>query len=175
LSIGVEPLDPSRHERSGFACGNPILDDWLRRFAHQSSTRANTGRTWVAIDEQRPSGARGRLSIAGYVTIAAHAVRLEDVRAASVRGSLPDPVPAALVARLAVDRQYQGRQLGGRLLRFAIERILDANAHVAVTLVVADAIDEPAVAFYEHHGFLRVPGTQRLLARTSDLGAALGF
>jgi GNAT superfamily N-acetyltransferase len=173
LTIRVEPLDPSSHERSGFECGNPTLDDWLRRFAHQSDARANTGRTWVAIDDERPTGSRGRRPVVGYVTVAAHAVRIDEARAAAIRGSLPDPVPAALIARLAVDRRQHGNQLGGRLLRFAVERILDANTHVAVTLVVADAIDQAAAAFYQHHGFVPVPGTRRLLGRTSDLAAAL--
>jgi GNAT superfamily N-acetyltransferase len=172
LSTRVEHLDPGRHERSGFDSGNQLLDDWLRKYAHQNDARANTGRTWVVVDDDGPSGARGRVPIVGYVTIAAHAVTTEQARAAVPKGSLPELVPAALVARLAVDRGYQGRSLGGRLLRFAVERVLAVDAEVAVTLVVVDAIDDSAADFYEHHGFIPVPGTSRLLARVSDLRAA---
>lgn len=173
MSIRVEHLDPDRHERSGFDSGNGILDDWLRRFAHQNDARTNTGRTWVAVDDDGPPGARGRIPIVGYVTIAAHAVTTEQARAAVPKGALPELVPAALIARLAVDRGYQGRTLGGRLLRFAVERVLTVDAEIAVTLVVVDAIDDSAVGFYAHHGFVPVPGTSRLLARVSDLRAAL--
>jgi GNAT superfamily N-acetyltransferase len=172
LSLRVEHLDPDRHERSAFDSGRASLDDWLRKYAHQNDAKANTGRTWVAVDDDGSSGARGRIPIVGYVTIAAHAVTTEQARAAVPKGSLPELVPAALIARLAVDREYQGRSLGGRLLRFAVERILAANAEVAVTLVVVDAIDDSAAAFYTHHGFIPVPGTSRLLARVSDLRSA---
>jgi len=173
LSVRVEHLDPDCHERSAFDSGSASLDDWLRKYAHQNDAKANTGRTWVAVDDDDgSSGARGRIPIVGYVTIAAHAVTTEQARAAVPKGSLPELVPAALIARLAVDREYQGRSLKGRLLRFAVERILAANAEVAVTLVVVDAIDASAADFYAHHRFFPVPGTSRLLARVSDLRAA---
>lgn len=172
MTLRVERLDPSRHERSGFDCGNAALDHWLRAFAHQNDVKHNTGRTWVAVDDE-VSGARGRLPILGYVTIAAHGVGLSELRSLVGSGSLPDPTPAALIARLAIERRQQGRRLGGRLLRFAVEKVLAADAHLALPFIVVEAIDEAAVSFYEYHGFLRVPDSNRLLARTSDLAAAL--
>lgn len=171
MTLGVEGLDPARHERSGFRCGNTSLDERLRVFAHQNDTKHNTGRTWVAVDDDT-AGVRGRVPIMGYVTIAAHGVGLAELREVLPGGSLPDPTPAALIGRLAVDRREQGRHLGGRLLRFAVEKVLAADAHLAIPFVVVEAIDENAARFYEHHGFLRVPDSGRLLARTSDLAAA---
>lgn len=60
-------------------------------------------------------------------------------------------VPAALIGRLAVDRQYRGRDLGAALLFDAIRRAIRADA--AVFAVIGDAKDEAAAAFYRHHGF----------------------
>lgn len=174
MTIRVERLDPGRHERSGFDSGNDVLDQWLREYAHQNDARANTGRTWVAVDDQARAGARGRVPIVGYVTVAAHGLSMEHARTAVAKGSLPDPVPAALIARLAVDRRHQQHGLGGRLLQFAIARVVLADEALAVTLVVVDAIDDAASAFYAHHGFLEIPGARRLVARTSDLRAAFG-
>ena len=172
MPIRVERLDPSRHERAAFESGNDVLDRWLRVFAHQNDARLNTGRTFVAVESPIGGLAISPRPILGYVTIAAHAVGLAEARVVALAGSMPDPVPAVLIARLAVDRRRQGQQLGGRLLQFAVERILAVNREVAVTLVVADAIDDAAVGFYRHHGFIKVPGTTRLVARTGDLSTA---
>lgn len=169
MPIGVERLDPSRHDRGAFESGSDVLDRWLRVFAHQNDVRLNTGRTWVAVEPTIGGSTASSRPVLGYVTIAAHAVLLAEARAVALTGALPDPVPAALIARLAVDRRHQGKRLGRQLLRFATERILAVNREVAVTLVVADAINEAAVAFYRHHGFIEVPGTTRLVARTGDL------
>jgi GNAT superfamily N-acetyltransferase len=60
-------------------------------------------------------------------------------------------LPAALIGRLAVDRRYQGKQLGAALLYDAITRATRADAAVFALLV--DANDETAARFYRHHGF----------------------
>ena len=55
-----------------------------------------------------------------------------------------------------------------------------ASAHVAdlaaqhPRLVVVDAVDDRAAAFYRHHGFFAVPGNpHRLVQKTSDILASL--
>ncbi|MGL4285675.1 MAG: GNAT family N-acetyltransferase [Phreatobacter sp.] len=60
-------------------------------------------------------------------------------------------LPAALIGRLAVDRQYRRRDLGAALLFDAIQRA--ARAEAAVFTMVVDAKDEGALAFYRHFGF----------------------
>jgi GNAT superfamily N-acetyltransferase len=108
-----------------------------------------------------------------YFSLAAHLV----VRAVSrklARGA-PDAIPAVLLARLALDRSLHGQGLGGELLLDALSRAVQASDVAAARLVVVDAIDEAAVAFYEHHGFTAVPGNrQRLVQKISDIAAALG-
>lgn len=60
-------------------------------------------------------------------------------------------VPAALIGRLAIDRQYRGRGLGAALLIDAIARA--ARADTAIFAALVDAKDDAAAAFYRHHGF----------------------
>jgi GNAT superfamily N-acetyltransferase len=79
-----------------------------------------------------------------------------------------------LLARLALDRSLHGHGLGGALLAEALARVESATQTVAARFVVADAIDEPAVAFYEHHGFRRLPEALRLVQGLRDIAAALG-
>jgi predicted N-acetyltransferase YhbS len=69
-------------------------------------------------------------------------------------------LPAALIGRLAVDRRWQGRQLGAALLYDAIARAIRADAAVFALLV--DAKDE-AARFYRHHGFEAFAGRAKRL------------
>ena len=78
-----------------------------------------------------------------------------------------------LLARLALDKTLHGQGLGGALLADALARVVVATHTVAARFVVVDAIDASAVAFYEHHGFRRIPETGRLVQRISDVAEAL--
>ncbi len=60
---------------------------------------------------------------------------------------------AALIARLAVDKRYQGRGYGEWLLVDALRRLLDACENVAFPLIVVDA-KEGAADFYRKFGFI---------------------
>ncbi len=78
-----------------------------------------------------------------------------------------------LLARLALDRALHGQGLGGVLLADALRRVIAATETVAARFIVVDAIDEHAAGFYKHHGFAQIPETQRLIAKLSDITAAL--
>jgi GNAT superfamily N-acetyltransferase len=71
-------------------------------------------------------------------------------------------LPAVRIGRLAVDRKFWGRGLGGALLADALRRVLLAPPAVFALLV--DAKDDRAVAFYEHHGlFLPIATAEKIL------------
>jgi len=74
-----------------------------------------------------------------------------------------EQVPLLLIGRLAVDAQWQGRGLGSALLVDALRRCLAASEIAGVRGVVAHAIDQAAVVFYEHHGFIRSPLGERIM------------
>lgn len=89
------------------------------------------------------------------------------------RGS-PDTIPAILLARLALDRTLHGHGLGGELLWDALSRTVAASRIAAARVAVVDAIDAPAARFYQHHGFVPVPGNaHRLVQKISDVAAAI--
>ena len=154
----------AHHELERFDSGNETLDVWLRR-AGRHAEAANTGRTFVWVEPSSPG-------VVGYFTLAAHLVRRDDVPKGVGHGS-PDAIPAVLVARLALHRSLQGRGLGGQLLLDALERAVDASARAAARLVVVDAIDDQAAAFYRRYGFRACPAPRRLVRKTSEVAAAL--
>ena len=74
-----------------------------------------------------------------------------------VRRNMPDPVPAVLLGRLAVDRAYQGLGLGTGLLRDAILRTVQAAEIAGIRVILVHAISDAAKHFYEKHGFIASP------------------
>lgn len=143
--VVFEPLG-SEHDRSAFSCGEPALDDYLRRRATQD-IRGKVARVFVAVD--RTIGA-----IAGYYTLSAASFSREHLPEAVAKRLPHDPVPAAILGRLAVERRYQGRGLGELLLADAIKRVLRASEVLAVHAIVVDAKNDRAKAFYERYGFI---------------------
>jgi GNAT superfamily N-acetyltransferase len=84
------------------------------------------------------------------------------------------PIPTILIARLAVDRRHQGRQLGSRLLAEALRLAVTASDAAAARLVVVDAIDERATVFYRRRGFIDVlQNPLRLYRKVSDIRRSL--
>ena len=57
----------------------------------------------------------------------------------------------------------------------ALERILEAIAIAGGRIIVVDALDDRAAAFYRHFGFATVaPGADRLVMKASRAAATLG-
>lgn len=164
----VEPLARG-HDHALFRCGNVELDNWFRHRAGQASLRSESARTFVLVEDDR---------VVGYYSLA-FGVAADESPEELLRGQPRYPVvPAVLLARLAIDLSRQGEGLGTRLLADALRRVIATTEHVAVLLVVVDAVDERAAAFYERHGFTPAPapagGRRRLVARVKDLRRSLG-
>lgn len=154
-AASTELFDRRRHDVAGFACGVPSLDEWLKRYAGQGQRR-DTARTFVI--------ARAEGLVAAYYTLVVGQVDRQTATAQVAAGTAPGfPIPICLIARLAVDRNEQGRGLGARLLLDALRRVLVAADQVAIRAVVVDAIDDRAAQFYEHFGFQALSATPRTL------------
>lgn len=154
----TERFDPARHDATGFACGKESLDRWLLRYAGQGERRDAT-RTFVA------TGTDGAVS--GYYTLLAGQVEHEEATEVVRKGlSRHFPIPAAILARLAVDTPSQRQGLGARLLDDALVRVCRAAQEVAVRAVVVHAIDDATAGFYERFGFRGLSSTPRTLMVT---------
>lgn len=153
-----------RHELAAFTSGQSSLDSWLAQHA-RGAEAGRTARTFVWHE--------GDDVVVAYCTLAAHVLVKDQLPRALGRGS-PERIPAALLARLALDSRLQGQGLGSVALAEALSRVVEATKVVAARFVVVDAIDDTAASFYEHHGFRAIPGTMRLIQKLSDVAAALG-
>jgi GNAT superfamily N-acetyltransferase len=149
-----EPLAPS-HDCTGFANGrHPTLDDWLMRRAR--TAEGLSARTYVVtlVEAQ---------SVVGYHCIVAAAAERAALPSAKMRKDMPDPTPLLLIGRLAVDARHQGHRLGLSLLVDALGRCVAASAIVGARGIIAHAIDDQAIRFYEHFGFSRAPTGDKLM------------
>ncbi|WP_028839298.1 GNAT family N-acetyltransferase [Thermomonas fusca] len=144
--VAPEPLAP-KHHVSGFACGEPVLDDWLKRRA-MANQASGASRTFVVAD--------ARHSVLGYYAVAAGAVS-HALATGGVRRNMPDPVPVLMLARLAVDQRAQGIKLGSSLLQDAVNRALTVAQNTGVRALLVHALHERAQRFYQHYGFQASP------------------
>jgi GNAT superfamily N-acetyltransferase len=144
----------SEHRTEGFDCGVPVLDAWLQRRA-LSNQRSGASRTWVALADDEV--------VAYYASSAAVLLRAHAPGRAG-RGQ-PDPIPALLLGRLAVDQRYQGQGLGAAMLKHFLQKALAVAELVGVRLVLVHAKDEAAAAFSRTYGFEPSPMDELTLLR----------
>lgn len=151
------------HDTRRFDSGVPSLDDWLRRRALHNQT-SGASRTFVVCDDER---------IAGYYALAASAVA-PDAATGRFRRNMPDPVPVAVLGRLAIDAAFQGQGLGRSLFRDAALRVLSAADSIGIRGLLVHAISEDAKAFYLGLGLTESPlDSMTLMATVADLKTSL--
>jgi GNAT superfamily N-acetyltransferase len=143
------------HDRDGFDCGAPALDDYIRRQATQDITRG-IARVFVASAVDAPS------RILGYYALSAAAIAPADLPVEIARRLPHHPVPAALIGRLAVDRRHAGRGLGRILIADSVLKSDAAAESLGVATIVVDPIDDAARRFYGAFGFREAPGMRRM-------------
>jgi GNAT superfamily N-acetyltransferase len=150
-----QPL-AARHDVSRFSNAvHPSLDQWLRERAR--SSEGLSLRTYVPCTMAEPD------RVIGYFSISTALERRSTLPSAKLRRGMPDQVPLLLIGRLAVDAQYRGQGIGSALLADALRRCLAASEIAGARAVIAHAIDEAAVSFYERHGFIRSPLGERIM------------
>lgn len=143
LKLGAPHPLAAQHILDTFACGEASLDEWLKRRARVNQL-SGASRTFVVCNQDK--------QVLGYYALAAGAVsRLSTPQ--SVRRNMPDPVPVLVLARLAVDKQAQGMQLGGALLQDAVRRAASVSQNAGVRALLVHALNEGAKSFYLHYGF----------------------
>jgi GNAT superfamily N-acetyltransferase len=152
------------HDVTRFDCGNAALNTWLRKYAW-TNQQADSAKTYVALAGDR---------VAGYYALTAGSVHKHESPERIAKGLANHPTGIVLLARLAIDRNEQGKGLGKALLFDALTRIEEAADIVGARAVMVHAIDEAARRFYEHFEFEPSPVDPfQLLLLLKDLRKAL--
>lgn len=152
------------HDISAFDCGRDSLDDWLKHRALKSSI-AGDSRVYVICDD---SG-----EVVGYYAVSAGSVCRDDA-VGKLKRNAPDPIPMALIGRLAVREDLHGLGIGPALLRDAILRISQASEQIGVKGILVHALDEEAAKFYTRMGFHPSPASDyHLMVSLQDIAVEL--
>ncbi|MDD1621832.1 MAG: GNAT family N-acetyltransferase [Methylococcaceae bacterium] len=146
LELSSPSLLTADDQLGDFSCGIDSLDDWLKRRAHANQV-SGASRTYVVTSGKK---------VAGYYCLASGALELNHTPS-SIRRNMPDPVPLAILGRLAIDRSWQGKGLGVALLQNAVMRTAQAAGILGIRGLLVHALSVEAKAFYEHHGFFASP------------------
>jgi predicted N-acetyltransferase YhbS len=157
----IEPI-AAGHDFTGFNCGRPSLNEWLSARA-LANHQAGYTHVRVALESGR---------IIGYYGIASASVVSAGVPR-KLRGSQPpNPLPAILIGRFAVDLSAQSRGIGKALFRDALLRSLAVAELIAARVVVIHALDPHAAAFYARYGFIATEGDPLTLYQAVERIAA---
>lgn len=140
---------------AGFSCGDEVVDSWATNHA-ASARKRGTAVVYVSYCEG---------VVAGFYTLSTHSVLRSNVHGGWFSRNSPEQVPAILLGMLGVDARFKGRGLGAHLLRDALENALKVADLAGAKALVVDPTGPEAQAFYEHFGFIQLPGTTRMAMR----------
>jgi GNAT superfamily N-acetyltransferase len=131
------------HLVEDFDCGAAPLNIFLQRYAIASQA-AGGAQTYVAAIGD---------AVAGYLCLTVGQVEYADAPERLAKGLARHPVPIMILARLAIDRKWQGKGLGAALLRDALRRTAQAADIAGIRALVVHAKNEQAKRFYQHFDF----------------------
>jgi len=134
------------HRLADFDCGEPSLDEWLKRRALKNQA-SGASRCFVICE-----GA----DVIGYYCLSAGAID-HAASPKALRRNMPDPLPILLLGRLAVDRRHHNQGLGRALLRDALLRAANVAGNAGVAAILVHALSDAAKQFYLSSGFVESP------------------
>jgi GNAT superfamily N-acetyltransferase len=160
--VDLSPPEPlaDHHLLAPFDCGVASLDDWLKRRALANQV-SGASRTFVVHEALR---------VVAYYAIASGGVAVA-MATGRFRRNMPEPIPVAVLARLAVDRSCSGLGVGRALVRDGARRVMAAADIIGIRGMIVNAISEEARDFYLRVGFDASPvDPMTLMITLSDLG-----
>jgi GNAT superfamily N-acetyltransferase len=149
VALIVSSLDKAVHDRTAFDCGSPPLNDFLRTKAAKHQAQ-RVSRTFVLTDSAEPR------RIFGYYSLSNCQIAREALSEQEAKALPRHPIPAVMLARLAIDQGQQGQRYGLWLLMDAIKRCALIGQQSGVYALVVDAKDEDAKRFYQRYGFAAI-------------------
>ncbi|HTW79345.1 MAG TPA: GNAT family N-acetyltransferase [Terracidiphilus sp.] len=162
-ALSAPELLKDHHVLDDFCSGEPSFDEWLRRRA-RANQLSGASRTYVVCEHAR---------VVGYYALASGIVTVENATG-RFRRNMPNPVPVVVLARLAVDQNWQGKGIGRALFRDAAERTVNAAEVIGIRGMIVHAISEAARDFYLALGFDPSPHEpMTLMVTLADIRAAL--
>lgn len=158
----ITTLLSTKHSKENFTCGKEMLDNYLHMQAKQDVKRKLTACFILSENE---------VIVKGYYTLSNTSVNRDFLPESSIKKLPPSykHLPATLLGRLAVDVNYKGQGLGTNLLMDALKRSYHNSLQIASMAVIVDPLDDEAIAFYNHFGFIDLPDSGKMFIPMAHL------
>ena len=87
---------------------------------------------------------------------------------------MPEPIPAIVLGRLAVDKLHQGKGLARGLIKDAFLRVIKVSDLAGTKAILVKALNENVTTFYQSFGFVQSKIDPLLLMKAiSEVRASL--
>jgi len=164
MTLSSPELLTRNHDTSGFSCGKPSLDGWLKR---RAISKQEKGFTVVMVVHEAGQ-------VVGYYGLAPTAVIAASLPRSIRTGQPPDPVPCLWLGQLATDTHWAGKGIGSGLLRHALTRCVEGARLVGGRALIVNAVDPEAGSFWQRRGFIPSKDDPLVLFRSiADIAASL--
>ena len=144
----------NQHKKEKFSCGKPLLDEYLHKQAKQDVKRKLSA--CFVLSEGN--------TVKGYYTLSTTSIERAQLPEGIIK-KLPSSynnLPATLLGRLAVSKDFQGQGLGETVLMDALKRSYFPSLEVGSMAVIVDPIDEQAGEFYGKYDFIKLPDSGKM-------------
>lgn len=151
MTIGLSLYDPALAYtgQKQFDCGHAVINAFVRN-SLKPQVKKHLSVGYVLTDAAQAD------RFVGFYTIAQHMVDVSALSALQL-GSLPRKIPCSRLVMLGVDAPYQGRQLGARLMKHALQLTRQVSGQIGGFGLYLDA-DPLALRFYQQLGFALLEG-----------------
>lgn len=144
----------SEHMIENFDCGEISLNDWLKKRAIKNDL-TDASRTYVVCCKN---------VVVAYYSL--HLGCIQHFEAVSkIKRNMPDPIPAIVMGRLAVDVNHQGKGLAKALVKDIFLRAIQVSDLAGTKAVLVKALNDEVTAFYQSFGFVQSKGDPHLLMK----------
>ena len=163
----IEYSSPQRinpgHELDNFNCGESSLNDWLKKRALKNDI-TDASRTYVVCVSNTV--------VAYYSLHLGSILHSEAIR--KIKRNMPEPIPAIVLGRLAVDINHQGKGLARGLMKDMFLRAIKVSDLAGTKAILVKALNENVATFYQSFGFVQSKTDPLLLMKAiSEVRASL--
>ena len=153
-NLRFEKLDPQKHDRNNFDCGEQNLNIFLKVYASQQQKQGFCT-TYVCTSDDDPKKAK---TILGYYTISASSIEATNADYFSKRKLPYQQIPTVKIGRLARDVKQSPKGFGKLILKTALNQCVEfATNNLGIWAVEVDLISEEVKPFYKAFGFQEIP------------------
>nr|WP_256871714.1 GNAT family N-acetyltransferase [Nostoc sp. TCL26-01] len=131
------------HNLKNFDCGNFDLNNYLSKYALKNQ-QSDSSTTYIACSDD---------NVIGYYTLTVASVIQENAPPRISKGLPKYPIPVALLARLAVSKEFQKKGIGRGLLKNCLIRVNEAADLIGIRALLVHAKDEKVRDWYQQFDF----------------------